>query len=86
MPATYRKPRGILVSGRFKASLEKTALHMELFWARDGWLFVFKELQRIWVCVGRCRVGTQMCEVRMASAWYTQMVTRNPFSLPPSPK
>lgn len=63
-----------------KTSLEKTALHVELFWAWDGWSFVFKELQRIWGGQG-CRAGTQKCEVRMASALLYSDGNQGPFLL-----
>lgn len=35
MPATYRKLQGKPVSGVIKSSLERTTLHVELFWIKD---------------------------------------------------
>lgn len=66
MPATYQKPQGILVSGVIKTSLEKTALHVELSWAKDRRLLLssksFKGYTEQEILQ---RTGAQMCEVRM---------------------
>lgn len=48
MPATYRKLLGKAVSGVIKNSLERTSLHVELFWVKDRELLCLQRIQRIY--------------------------------------
>lgn len=64
MPATYRKLQGKLVSGVIKSSLERTSLHVELFWAKDRELLCLQRASKGMQGKSMCKLENQMCEVR----------------------
>lgn len=60
MPATYQKLWGILVSGVIKTSLEKTALHVELSWAKDRRLLCLQRASKDIQSRKSCKEGSDV--------------------------